>query len=84
MWEVSFKRSLRQLEGSQYDGLLSVLTNTFFCMDSKFSRIWRRSISEEFSAKSFYLALEGTLSHRAPSSLVWLGLVFLELRLFVG
>ena len=30
--------------------------------------------SNKFSAKAFYLASEGTLLHRAPFSLVWLGL----------
>ena len=30
IWEITFKRSLRQLKGSRYEELLSVLTSTFF------------------------------------------------------
>ena len=75
VWGVSFRRTLWPLERVQYAELLSILANTFFfCRDSKDSRIWKPSTSGEFSTKAFYLALERTHSHRATSSLVWLGL----------
>lgn len=39
MWGVSFKRSLRELEGGLYEKLLSLLANIFFYRDSKDSWI---------------------------------------------
>lgn len=73
-WEVSFRRSLRQMEGFMYQEMLSVFANMLFCRDYNDSRIWKPSTSREFSAKAFYSALEGTHPHRTLSSLVWLGL----------
>ena len=46
-----------------------------FCRDTKNSRIWKPFISEEFSAKAFYVTLEGNFARLTPSSHVWLGLV---------
>ena len=47
----------------------------FFCRDTKGSRILKPSISKEFSAKAFYLTLEGNPTYLIPSTHVWLGLV---------
>ena len=71
---MPFRRTLWPLDGVQYKELLSILANTFFYRDSKDSRIWKPSTYWEFSTKAFYLSLERTHSHRATSSLVWLGL----------
>ena len=54
---------------------MSFLANMFFCRDTKDFRIWKPSISGEFSAKAFYLTLEGNPTHLTPSTHVWLGLV---------
>lgn len=82
VWGVSFRRVLRQVEEVQYRELLSILFNIFLCRSSKDSRIWKPSLSREFSAKAFYLALEGNHYSRFSSSLVWLGLVPLGVEAF--
>ena len=50
--------------------------------DYKDSQIGKPSTFGEFSAKAFYSALEGTLPHRDPSSLVWLGLALPRVEAF--
>ncbi|XXG89386.1 hypothetical protein AAC387_Pa12g1396 [Persea americana] len=49
---------------------------------SKDFRIWKPSISREFSVKAFYSALEGNHLLKAPYSLVWRGLVPPQLEAF--
>lgn len=61
VYEVSFRRS-------------RIFANMFLCRDYKDSQIWKPSTSRELLAKAFYSAFEGTHPHRAPYSLVWLGL----------
>ena len=53
VWDVSFKRRLRLSKEVQYEELLRLLANVFFCKNSKDSRIWKSSISAEFLAKAF-------------------------------
>lgn len=56
-------------------GIYWVFFLTFSCEGTlKDSRIWKPSISGEFSAKAFYLALEVNQLPKASSSLVWLDL----------
>ena len=74
VWRVSFRRSLRLLEEGSYEEMLSLLTNLFLCRDSEDAQTWKPSISGNFSAKAFPLALEGFHPLRAPSPFVWLGL----------
>ena len=59
MWGVFFGWALRPLEGGSYEELLSILTNVFIYRDSKDSRIWKPSISREFSTKNILLGLGG-------------------------
>lgn len=61
---------------------MSILANTFFKKESKVSRTWKPSVFGEFLGIAFYLALEGTQSHRAPSSLMWSGLASPQVEAF--
>lgn len=76
MWcGVSFRRILWQSEVVQYGELLSIISNVSICRSCKDFRIWKPCSFEDFSVKTFYLALEGNRLPRAPSLLVWLELV---------
>lgn len=61
---------------------MSLLSNVFLCRDYKDSRIWKPSLSREFSTRAFHLALEGNHTSRSFSSLVWMGLVPLRVEVF--
>ena len=82
MWGVSFRISFHPSKGVQYGELLSLLSNVFLCRDYKESRIWKPSLSMEFSVKAFFLILEGNHLPRDPFSLVWLGLAPSRVEVF--
>lgn len=73
---VSFRRPLRQSEKAQYGELLCLLTIVFICRKDKQLDMETLLFGlGVFSAKAFYLPLEGSPQHRATCAFVWLVLI---------
>ena len=73
-WNVSFRRAWRLSEESEYESLVSLLSNVFICRDVTDSRIWKPIAFSKFSCKSFSRELEDSTQSKASSSLAWQGL----------
>lgn len=81
-WVVSFRRALHQSKESEFESLLSLLSNVFICIKECDFHIWKFCPTEDFSSKSFAKELEVVLGARVTSSLVWMGVASPRIKAF--